>query len=101
MELLPDGSPEPIERSAARRDRIIQTFGNLTLLVQPLNSAVSNGPFEAKRQGILDNSVLRLNSYLREKEDWNEDIILERGRSLFQVAKQVWPYPARSQNVLD
>lgn len=84
---------ETVDKTASRRDRLVQTFGNLTLLVQQLNSAVSNGPFEAKRESITTHSVLRLNSFLRDTDCWDEDAIIERGRHLFEVAKQIWPYP--------
>jgi uncharacterized protein with ParB-like and HNH nuclease domain len=92
----PNGVPEPSERAATRRDRIVQTFGNLTLLVQPLNSSVSNGPFITKRESILQNSVLRLNGYLRDVDSWDERAIQQRGRALFEIAKQIWPYPTNA-----
>lgn len=79
---------------AARRHKLVQTFGNLTLLVQPLNSAVSNGPYESKRVGIRENSVLRLNKYFDNIDRWDEEAIILRGQSLFEFAKQIWPHPA-------
>lgn len=88
-----DDTTRTSAKIAASRDKAVQTFGNLTLLVQPLNSAVSNGPFEAKKESIRANSVLRLNAYFRDRDFWNEAAILERGKSLFEVAKQIWPYP--------
>jgi uncharacterized protein with ParB-like and HNH nuclease domain len=84
---------EPVDKRAVTRDKLVQTFGNLTLLVQPLNSAVSNGPFETKKETILTHSVLRLNGYLREKDRWDEDDIRERGKYLFEIAKRIWPHP--------
>lgn len=81
------------EKVATARDRAIQTFGNLTLLTQKLNSSVSNGPFESKKRQIIDNSALRLNKYFINLENWNEESILMRGRSLFQIAKKIWQYP--------
>src|SRR5262249_47598145 len=36
-----------------KRDRAKHTFGNLTLLTQPLNSSVSNSAFEIKKPEIL------------------------------------------------
>lgn len=81
------------EKAAAARDRDIQTFGNLTLLTQKLNSSVSNGPFDSKRNQITENSALRLNRYFINLEKWDEDSILDRGRSLFQIARKIWQYP--------
>lgn len=88
-----DASTSPPENLAAKRDKLVQTFGNLTLLVQPLNSTVSNGPFETKKESIRTHSVLRLNSFLSDQAVWDEAAIVERGRDLFEVAKQIWPYP--------
>src|SRR5712664_1417186 len=49
-----DGMPlEPDETNDKCRERLIHTVGNLTLLTQELNSAVSNGPFEAKAAQIV------------------------------------------------
>lgn len=88
-----------------RRNRLIQTFGNLTLLTQPLNSSVSNGPFldfehngkivEGKRSGFRG-SLLLLNSYFLNPAltAWSDDQILERGRSLLSGALRVWARPA-------
>jgi len=57
---LQDGSEED-------RDRIIHTFGNLTLLTGKLNSKVSNGPWlgrGGKREGLEAHDVLFLNREL-------------------------------------
>ncbi len=82
---------EEIEASNIR-DRIKHTLGNLTLLTQPLNTAVSNETFEAKRPEILNNSALALNRYFQDVTVWNEDAIRARGQKLFEIARQVWPY---------
>lgn len=44
---------------------MLHTIGNLTLMTQSLNAAVSNGPFEAKSTAIAVDSDLRLNAWLR------------------------------------
>ena len=89
----PNQLGEPNDDPVARRHKLVQTFGNLTLLVQPLNSAVSNGAYESKRVGIRENSVLRLNKYFDDKDQWDEEAIVRRGESLFEVAKRIWPHP--------
>jgi hypothetical protein len=88
-----------------RRNRLVQTFGNLTLLTQPLNSSVSNGPFldfehsgkivEGKRSGFRG-SLLLLNSYFLHPTltAWSDDQIIERGRNLLSCALRVWTRPA-------
>lgn len=77
-----------------RRSALLHTFGNLTLLTQSLNPAVSNGPWIKKHKQILKHSALNLNRSLEEYDEWNEDAILERGRTLFKVAKKIWPRPS-------
>lgn len=79
----------------ARRDQLIQTFGNLTLLTQKLNSSVSNAAFSIKKDKINESSVLRLNRYFQNVDIWDEQAILIRGKQLFQIAKKVWSYPER------
>lgn len=82
-----------------RREALIHSFGNLTLLTQPLNSAISNGPFSKKRPEIAKQSKLRLNTYfqtLTDSDQWNEENIEARSASLFDIALQVWPRPNKA-----
>lgn len=88
-------SAEDVELTA-RRDRAKHTFGNLTLLTQPLNSSVSNSAFEIKKPEILKNSALALNRYFQDKEIWNEEQIAARAEMLYSIAAERWPYPAPS-----
>lgn len=76
-----------------RRNRLKDTFGNLTLLTKPLNSAVSNGPYSGKRIALQKHSLLVLNREVTSYEEWNEEVIAERGTALFRVAKELWPLP--------
>lgn len=77
-----------------RRNRLKDSFGNLTLLTQPLNSAVSNGPYEAKRKAIGEHSLLVMNRELVKEARWDEEVILERGAKLFDYALQIWLLPS-------
>lgn len=88
---LPDGPNA--EKRAVARDTALHTFGNLTLLTHKLNSAVSNGPYLAKRGEITMQSGLRLNSYFQAVGAWDEDAIATRGQKLFDVAVKIWPRP--------
>lgn len=91
--------PEPATREGAdesaedHRNRMINTFGNLTLLTQALNSSVSNGPYAEKRPEIARQSLLRMNAWFQSEEAWDEEAIRARGRALFQHARAVWPHP--------
>jgi hypothetical protein len=95
----------PIARNVAtesepaedRRDRLLHTFGNLTLLTRELNSSVSNGPYAEKRSEIANQSLIRLNHWFREQTTWNEDEIERRGSALFDFATSIWPHPKQSR----
>ena len=78
-----------------RRKRLLNTFGNLTILTKPLNSSVSNGPYGAKRKALSDHSLLVLNREIIQDDDWGESQIEARGQKLFTVAKQLWAYPEK------
>jgi uncharacterized protein with ParB-like and HNH nuclease domain len=77
------------------REKALHSIGNLTLLTQPLNTEVSNGPFSKKRSEITK-SLLVLNSYFQKYTDqdtWLEDQIFERGHILAKQAINIWSFP--------
>jgi hypothetical protein len=76
-----------------KRNRLKDSFGNLTLLTKPLNSSVSNGPFAQKRAALDEHSLLVLNREIIAKDLWNEDVIIARGQNLFALAKVIWKLP--------
>jgi len=88
-------SGEAYAQRKQQRNRVIHTFGNLTLLTSSLNPLLSNGPFVEKKSTILHHSAINLNRFLHDAEDWDEDRIAERGQSLFTVAARIWPYPGK------
>jgi hypothetical protein len=78
-----------------RRNQLIQTIGNLFYLTKSLNPYVSNGPFEAKKEAILEHSAININrKFLVNAYSWDEHKIMERSKELFDVAAEIWPYPA-------
>lgn len=90
----PDEKTRTIQ--AERRAMLMQTFGNLTLLTQALNSSISNGAFDAKLAEIRRHSLLRINGEFLNQHitgQWTEDDIHARGKALFNIAKQIWAYP--------
>lgn len=97
---LPLQTGETAERC---RERILHTFGNLTLLTSELNSSVSNGPFPGKTADIAAHSDLRLNAWLRTDppEAWSEASIIARGEKLFQAARDIWHRPQGEPENLD
>ena len=96
----PENVPEGLddeETAKEKRNRLLHTFGNLTLLTQELNSSVSNGPYDKKRPEIAEQSLIRLNTWFQKEPDWNETKILERGKALFGLAVEVWPRPGSAK----
>jgi uncharacterized protein with ParB-like and HNH nuclease domain len=76
------------------REDLINTVGNLTLITGRLNSSVSNGLFSEKRGKILQHSVLALNRYFHQVDQWDEEMIIQRAEVLFDAAQKVWPRPS-------
>lgn len=103
---LPDGSsgmtqgelavsvPEAARAEGTRaRNALLQTFGNLTLVTQALNSALSNGKWKEKKEAVFLSSVLPLNLPLRTCDAWDESTIKQRSEELFERALTIWPGP--------
>jgi hypothetical protein len=76
---------------AARRQIVVDTFGNLTLLTHSLNTTISNGPFADKRKAIVEQSALSLNRFFQNVDTWDNESIIKRGRMLFEGALKAWP----------
>lgn len=91
-------SAEDILEQESRRNTLKNTIGNLTLVTNSLNPAISNGSWQTKRPEILKYSKSNLNRYFQpETEDnlsvWNEEKILERADILADLFIQVWRAP--------
>lgn len=94
---------DDVQRGA--RDLMIHEFGNLTLLTQPLNSSVSNGPFLDRvnaagqkvdgKRSKLGQSALLMNTYFNRQglDAWDEAAIRARANALFDAAALVWARP--------
>ena len=90
----PQDGPEGPEEM---RDRLLDSLGNLTLVTQPLNSALSNGPWESKRRALSKHSTLFLNKDLLEHSEgvgWDEEAIHARAARLHKAFVKVWPHSA-------
>lgn len=88
----PVGTPEA---ESARQERV-HRLGNLTLLTASLNSKVSNGPWDAKRQELLKHNTIKLTGRLLElthDQDWNELLIDQRTSDLIDALLRAWPIP--------
>ena len=100
----PLGEDDNNEEATAHRGVLIHTMGNLSLLTQKLNSAVSNGQwlievtednpdYTGKRDEILKFSNLAINQMLKDSRGWTDDSIHSRGETLFDVASRIWHRP--------
>ncbi|HEV7678915.1 MAG TPA: DUF262 domain-containing protein [Candidatus Dormibacteraeota bacterium] len=95
---LPGGVDQ--DEAAIGRWAHINRLGNLTLVTQPLNSALSNAPWVAHREGAFSKrdelkkrSVLLINQRLCEHAEWDEARIDARGTELADGILRAWPGP--------
>ena len=93
LELSNAPADDPVAMATRARNRSLQTFGNLTVLTQPLNSSVSNSAWSKKRPEIMNASLLPINQQLHQAETWDEDAISKRGDDLLKRAMAIWPRP--------
>ncbi len=100
--LLPQGWTEaawPLPREeekmaeTLRRNRLLHSLGNLTLVTDRLNPELSNGPWGHKRPKIEEHGVLRLHTGFKHEEAWGEEQIVDRSASLAERAVQLWHRP--------
>lgn len=85
---------DPVAAINRLRNGLVQTMGNLTLLTSPLNASVSHGNWTTKRSALLKASLLPINLELQQYSLWNEDTIIERSKTLANVARTIWIGPA-------
>jgi len=96
--------PSPGDENATIvRDQLLHNVGNLTLLTERLNPAISNNGFDIKRPEITK-SLLALNAYFQDvrwsspSSAWEEGEIRKRAEALFKVVVNVWPYASTHSN---
>ena len=75
------------------RDAALNTLGNLTIITDSLNPALSNAAFEIKAPELIKHSNLTLNREIADSGPWDEAAIRERGESLATLAAKIWPSP--------
>lgn len=97
--------------AAAKRDRVVQTLGNLTLVTAKLNPSLTNLPWqdadtvpiepgaEGKRSQLDQHSLLLLNRELvrAHPDRWAEDDIVRRGQALVATIVAIWPRPTSTE----
>lgn len=85
---------EDREQAEHRRNDVVHRIGNLTLVNNRLNPALSNAPWRDKRETLGKHSVLFLNKTLLDDapDVWDEAAIAERAKQLCAAAAKVWPH---------
>lgn len=78
------------DQKVVRRNALVHTLGNLTLLTRELNIAAGNRSFKEKRLKF-ENSGLFLNKWFAKKLVWAEEEILERSGHMATLAIRIWP----------
>jgi hypothetical protein len=91
LELWTASKEDPRAEGSRVRNQLLQTFGNLTILTQALNSSVSNSEWSAKRPELLKHSLLPINQTLHDVAKWDEAAIMKRADDLLERALKVWP----------
>lgn len=86
------------EERETTRGRLLNTFGNLTLLTGELNSLASNKSFRMKKSEIAGHTQIPLNNVFSNEEEWNEEKIISRGEMLFKHALEIWQRPEDSKD---
>lgn len=73
----------------------VHRLGNLTLLTRSLNSSVSNGPWEGKREKVAKHDVFLLNRSFHDPvtETWDEAHIDHRSQWMLDALLATWPVP--------
>lgn len=96
------------DEESSARDLLIHRLGNLTLVNEKLNPALSNQPWTepecralglsgvGKRLEISNHSTLLMNSEIveRNREAWEENSIIARSKELAEIASKIWARPA-------
>ncbi len=90
--------PEDIGRleGTNKRNHLVHTIGNLTLVSRRLNPSLSNAPWEDKRKTLGEHSVLFLNKTLLDESQnsaWDEQFIQFRSKRMAALVADVWPGP--------
>ena len=87
--------PDSVEPTLAleKREQVIKTLGNLTLLNGRLNASISNASWNIKRLAIRESDNLFLNRRLLDEsvDEWTEGDIGKRGEWMYSVIVKIWP----------
>ena len=82
------------------QETYLHTLGNLTLT--GYNSELSDRPFSYKKtiEGGFNDSPIRLNSFMRTVDTWDQEQIMKRAAGLATKAATIWFAPNLSQDTV-
>jgi hypothetical protein len=97
----PKVDPVTEQKLIARRNALVNTLGNLTLITGSLNPALSNSSWGVKRPELLKFTKLNLNQYFHSPEAsaWDETAIRSRSEYLFSQIIRIWPDVVRENQL--
>ena len=86
-------NPLEEQKAISRRELLLNTLGNLTLITGSLNPTLSNSAWTTKRPELLKFSKLNLTQYFHEKaaDIWDEAAIKKRTDYLAAQLVLIWP----------
>ncbi len=88
----------PVEGLEAQLDRgaHVHRLGNLTLLTEGLNSAVSNSAWSTKRAKVAKHDVFLMNRHFHDPNTqvWDEAMIDARSQTMIEALLATWRVPA-------
>jgi uncharacterized protein with ParB-like and HNH nuclease domain len=91
---------DPVKKLEAigRRETMLNTLGNLTLITGSFNSSLQNAAWAVKRPELLKFAKLNLTQYFHgpDANEWDEEAIAKRTEHLFSLMVNRWPYPTNA-----
>lgn len=92
---LPTDDAGPTDVLEAKREIAVNRLGNLTLVTEKLNPALSNAAWQTKRTGLAQHSLLAMNQQLVDEyaAGFDESAIATRSEQLARHILAVWPGP--------
>ncbi|WP_416190739.1 DUF262 domain-containing protein [Neisseria sp. CCUG12390] len=88
----------PENKDPSKRDQILLTLGNLTIITQPLNTSIRNASWEIKKHGKDNNGLNKYAASIETLQDflsletWDETTIENRAKYLYQKAIETWNF---------
>lgn len=89
--------PDESDEMQDRRERLLHSFGNLTLVTGEFNTSLSNKGFDRKQKELKRITRLLISRSIEAAPSWDEAAILSRGKDLFELARRWWPHSASSE----